>query len=40
MTGPSRRTVVTGIALAAGWAGATRVHAADKAFRIAYQKAP
>jgi sulfonate transport system substrate-binding protein len=38
MTGPSRRTVVTGIALAAGWAGATRVLAADKVFRIAYQK--
>ena len=38
MAGPTRRTVITGIALAAGWAGATRAHAADKLFRIAYQK--
>jgi hypothetical protein len=27
-----------GIALAAGWGGAARVHAADTVFRIAYQK--
>ena len=38
MAGPTRRTVAVGIALAAGWGGAARVHAADKVFRIAYQK--
>jgi sulfonate transport system substrate-binding protein len=38
MAGPTRRTVAMGITLAAGWGGAARVHAADKVFRIAYQK--
>jgi len=38
MAGPTRRTVAAGIALAAGWGGVARVHAADKVFHIAYQK--
>jgi hypothetical protein len=35
MAGPTRRTVTTGIVLAAGWLAVDRAHAADKVFRIA-----
>ncbi len=38
MASPTRRTIITGIALAAGWAGSARVHAAENVFRISYQK--
>src|ERR1700722_324532 len=38
MAGPTRRTVTTGIVFAAGWAHAQDARAADKVFRIAYQK--
>ena len=38
MANPTRRTIITGIALAAGWAGSARVHAAENVFRISYQK--
>src|SRR5271170_5651965 len=39
MPGPTRRTVVTGIALAAGWSTTSGgARAADNVFRIAFQK--